>query len=216
MLRVFGVPLTPDECRGPVATLVVEGTRDALSAAGRIQYGLEHDLYLVAVSTDERDAILSCLEDADGNLAELRGELAKENRWRNSLRYNELSAANKEAPMQYDYTANLAGGAEEHKFSSEVPLEVGDTVPIKGWRVMEIQDKGEATNWTTSDRPWPHVIRRVALPHAPWPISEGDVLELGGQGPIVLLRVVDLVETRRTHPIAAIVKVAPAPAVAAR
>jgi len=50
----------------------------------------------------------------------------------------------------------------------------------------------------------------------PWPISEGDALELGGQGPIFPLRVVELIETGRTFPIAALVKVAPAPTLSPR
>jgi hypothetical protein len=48
--------------------------------------------------------------------------------------------------------------------------------------------------------------------HVPWPISPGDVLELGGEGPIRPLRITHLVETGRLYPIAALVKVSPAPA----
>jgi len=48
--------------------------------------------------------------------------------------------------------------------------------------------------------------------HLPPPVEVGDVLELG-HGPILLLRVVDLVETGREFPLAALVKVSPAPMV---
>ena len=51
----------------------------------------------------------------------------------------------------------------------------------------------------------------LGIVHVPWPISEGDVLELGGQGPVILLRVVDLIDTGRRFPIAALVRLIPAP-----
>jgi hypothetical protein len=50
----------------------------------------------------------------------------------------------------------------------------------------------------------------LGVAHIPPPVRVGDVLELG-QGPILLLRIVDLVETAPHSPLAALVKVAPAP-----
>ena len=50
----------------------------------------------------------------------------------------------------------------------------------------------------------------LGVAHVPPPIELGDVLELG-HGPILLLRVVDFVETGPNSPLAALVKVAPAP-----
>jgi hypothetical protein len=50
----------------------------------------------------------------------------------------------------------------------------------------------------------------LGIAHVPWPISDGDALELG-HGPMLLLRVVDLVETGPHSPLVALVKVAPAP-----
>jgi len=52
----------------------------------------------------------------------------------------------------------------------------------------------------------------LGVAHVPAPVEVGDVLELG-HGPILLLRVVDLVETGPRAPIAALVKVSPAPMV---
>jgi hypothetical protein len=52
----------------------------------------------------------------------------------------------------------------------------------------------------------------LGLCHVPPPVRVGDVLELG-HGPMLLLRVVDLVETGPHTPLAALVKVAPAPMV---
>jgi hypothetical protein len=50
----------------------------------------------------------------------------------------------------------------------------------------------------------------LGVAHIPAPVEVGDVLELG-HGPILLLRVVDLVETGPRSPLAAPVKVSPAP-----
>jgi hypothetical protein len=50
----------------------------------------------------------------------------------------------------------------------------------------------------------------LGVAHIPPPVRVGDVLELR-HGPILLLRVVDAVETGPHSPLAALVKVAPAP-----
>ena len=51
----------------------------------------------------------------------------------------------------------------------------------------------------------------LGVAHLPPSVEVGDVLDLG-RGPILLLRVIDLVETGSPPPLAALVKVAPAPA----
>jgi hypothetical protein len=50
----------------------------------------------------------------------------------------------------------------------------------------------------------------LGVAHVPPPVEVGDVLELG-HGPLFLLRVIDLVETGPYSPLAALVKVVPAP-----
>ena len=50
----------------------------------------------------------------------------------------------------------------------------------------------------------------LGIAHVPAPVEIGDVLDLGHR-PILLLRVVDLVETGPQWPLAALVKVSPAP-----
>ena len=50
----------------------------------------------------------------------------------------------------------------------------------------------------------------LGIVHLPPAVEIGDVLELG-HGPILPLRVVDLVETRPHSPLAALVKVSPVP-----
>jgi hypothetical protein len=52
----------------------------------------------------------------------------------------------------------------------------------------------------------------LGIAHLPTPVELGDVLELG-HGPILLLRVVDVVETGPYSPLAALVKVSPVPMV---
>jgi hypothetical protein len=52
----------------------------------------------------------------------------------------------------------------------------------------------------------------LGLAHVPPPVEFGDVLELG-RGEILLLRIVDVVETPPNSPLAALVRVSPAPMV---
>lgn len=49
----------------------------------------------------------------------------------------------------------------------------------------------------------------LGVAYVPPPVEIGDTLELG-RGPLFPLKVVDLVDTRRVTPLAALVKVAPA------
>jgi len=70
-----GIPVSEADGRALVASLIADGSPDALSAAGRVSLGLERDLYAVALAPAERDAILAQLEDPPDGLAELRGVL---------------------------------------------------------------------------------------------------------------------------------------------
>ena len=70
MLRVLGIPISDDNARALVATLVVEGTPDALSAAAMLTKGVERNLYAVGLSPGERAAVLACLEDPPEGLAQ--------------------------------------------------------------------------------------------------------------------------------------------------
>jgi len=78
MLRILGVPISDDDCRQLIATLVVEGTPDAMTAASQISKGVDRDLYAVGLTPGERAAVLACLEDPPEGLAELRGALLRE------------------------------------------------------------------------------------------------------------------------------------------
>jgi len=80
MLRLLGIPISDDDARYLVATLVVEGTPDALSAAAQLAKGVERNLYAVGLSPGERAAVLACLEDPPDGLVELRRVLMRERR----------------------------------------------------------------------------------------------------------------------------------------
>jgi hypothetical protein len=82
MLRLYGVPVHDDDARRLVATLLADTTPEAFSAAHAIGRGLEEGSLLVALTPEQRDAILAVLEDPPDGLAELRGELAKDRRYR--------------------------------------------------------------------------------------------------------------------------------------
>ena len=79
MLRLYGVPITEDEGRRLIATLVTALDTDSLSAASMIRQGLDDALYTVALTIEQREAILDVLEDAESpGLAELRGVLLRD------------------------------------------------------------------------------------------------------------------------------------------
>ena len=62
MLRLLGIPISDDDARHLVATLLVEGTPDALTAAEQLRKGVERDLYAVGLTRAERTAALACPE----------------------------------------------------------------------------------------------------------------------------------------------------------
>jgi hypothetical protein len=82
---LFGVPVHEDDARRLVATLISDATPDAFSAAHAIGHGLDQGSRLIALTPRQRDAILAVLEDPPaGSLAELRGELTRDRRYRMS------------------------------------------------------------------------------------------------------------------------------------
>jgi hypothetical protein len=77
---IWGYSVTPEGARRLVATLLVEGTPAALTAAGQISRVLEDDGGLVGLDEDERDTVLAVLEDDGGDpqLAEPRAALMRD------------------------------------------------------------------------------------------------------------------------------------------
>ena len=74
----MAVGIGDDDARHLVATLIADGTPDALTAAGQITKGVERDLYAIGLTRAERTALLGCLEDPPAGLAELRGVLMRD------------------------------------------------------------------------------------------------------------------------------------------
>jgi hypothetical protein len=77
VLHLYGVPVTPENARHLVATLIADGGPHALSAAKEIQKGVDRELYAVGLERAHRDAVLAVLEAAPAGLEELRGVLAR-------------------------------------------------------------------------------------------------------------------------------------------
>lgn len=81
---LWGIPLDRADAQALVATLIADGSPDAVSAAGRIGKRLDQGSNgLVALTPEHRDAILSVLEDPPDGLNELRGALIRDHEQRN-------------------------------------------------------------------------------------------------------------------------------------
>ena len=78
ILRLYGVPVAPNDVRALIATLIANGEPRAVAAAARISDGLERGMPLVALEPRERDAVLATLDDPAEGLVELRGALVRD------------------------------------------------------------------------------------------------------------------------------------------
>jgi hypothetical protein len=61
MLRLYGCPVTEEDGRWLVDRLQQDGRASAVTAAAIIEKGLDRELYAVALTPDERTAILGVL-----------------------------------------------------------------------------------------------------------------------------------------------------------
>jgi hypothetical protein len=61
VLRILGIPIDDDDARRLVATLLADGSPEALTAAEQLTRGVERDLYAIALSRAERTAVLACV-----------------------------------------------------------------------------------------------------------------------------------------------------------
>jgi hypothetical protein len=78
VVRVLGIPLNPADAKWLIAALYRESHGPAVSAALRIDRGIDHDLYAVALTPDEWAAVLGVLDDPPAGLLELRGVLMRD------------------------------------------------------------------------------------------------------------------------------------------
>ena len=80
MLTLYAVSVTAEQARHIVASLFADGSPAAMAAAAMIQKGVDRDLYAVALRAEERDAVLSVLEDPPPGREALREVLARDQR----------------------------------------------------------------------------------------------------------------------------------------
>jgi hypothetical protein len=78
VLHLYGCRVSDEDARNLAAALIADGTPHAVHAAGQIGYALELDRVMAGLSPDQRDAVLSVLEDPPSGLAELRGALERD------------------------------------------------------------------------------------------------------------------------------------------
>jgi hypothetical protein len=75
VLRLYGIPVAEDDVLWLVYRLRQVGRATDVSAAAMIEKGLRDELVAVALTTEERTAILGVLDNPADGLAELRGRL---------------------------------------------------------------------------------------------------------------------------------------------
>jgi hypothetical protein len=80
MLTLFGVSVNAENARRLVASLIVDGSADALDAAETIAHAVSRGSHAVAVVPPMRNAILTVLENPPAGLEDLRGVLARDHR----------------------------------------------------------------------------------------------------------------------------------------
>ena len=78
-MRLYGVPVSEEDCRAFVTSLMIVDSDAALDAARTIAHGLDLEAQLIALTPEQRDSILACLEDVTSPaLGELRGALTRD------------------------------------------------------------------------------------------------------------------------------------------
>jgi len=60
VLRLLGIPVSDDDARRLTATLIADGSRDALTAAEQFTKGVERDLYAIGLTSAERTVKRAC------------------------------------------------------------------------------------------------------------------------------------------------------------
>ena len=81
-MRLYGIPIQDDDLRRLIFRLVRFGHAKDVDLASRIGWGITSETALLALSAQERDAILRVLDNPPAGLVELRGVLARDQRER--------------------------------------------------------------------------------------------------------------------------------------
>jgi hypothetical protein len=82
VLRLYGIPVAEDDVLWLVYRLRQVGRATDVSAAAMIEKGVREEVIMVALTEHERTAILGVVDAPSDGLAELRGALARDFRWR--------------------------------------------------------------------------------------------------------------------------------------
>lgn len=80
MLYLAGCGITREDAEWLVACLYADAHPGSVDAAGVIQNALTRELRLVALNHPQRMAILGVMDECPVGLAELRGQLARDER----------------------------------------------------------------------------------------------------------------------------------------
>ena len=73
---ILKCPVSPEDAAYLIVALTANGDPDSMTAAQEIKRGIDFGLHEVGLVSEERDAVLACLDDPDG-LLELRDEIVK-------------------------------------------------------------------------------------------------------------------------------------------
>ena len=74
-MRILRCLIDTEDAAYLVAALRADGGPNALTAADEIRRGVEWDIREIALTTDERGAVIDCLDDAPDGLLQLRSTL---------------------------------------------------------------------------------------------------------------------------------------------
>jgi hypothetical protein len=80
VIRLYGIPTSEADTHTVVDLLLRVGRIDDLKLASKIDYALELETKILALSPAERDTLLSVLDDPPDGLVELRVALARDHR----------------------------------------------------------------------------------------------------------------------------------------
>ena len=72
-----GIELTIHDLRTLIDLLRRVGRADDVELAGRLEHAIESETRMIGLSADDREVVLSVLDDPPDRLAELRGRLQR-------------------------------------------------------------------------------------------------------------------------------------------
>ena len=77
VIWLVGIPVRPEDARHLVTTLLADSSPNAIDTARTLTHALDAHAISVALTKDQRSAILAALEDPPAGLGELRSVLVR-------------------------------------------------------------------------------------------------------------------------------------------